>query len=293
MGAFKFFDKHLRGEERAIERAATKLFEPEELKVFDALPTDQRNTTIHETFTRRFTPPAIATKTDWNNQSSKWWELLREKVFPYWPDESAATSPPPRVVAAQKHDNLRLNVYEVAVHDNLKLPLFQIEVIGRAARKDADLCVIDHDGWRNYVSLWPASWPNLSRRISLPQATIRPSVKRRLTRSSAASESATSSSRRETSAPRRPIRPSSRRPSFADDTCSLANRSKGCKPGTYGVRWRPSVQSTGLAMVQLRCVLKATWQPSLSMHRSKVGRRRHWSLRGHPPPIELARHCFT
>ncbi len=58
IAAFKFFDKYLRGEERVIERAATKQFEPEELKVFAALPNDQRNTTIHETFTQQFVPPA-------------------------------------------------------------------------------------------------------------------------------------------------------------------------------------------------------------------------------------------
>ncbi len=58
IAAFKFFDKHLRGEERLIERAATKQFEPEELKVFEELPRDQRNTTIHETFTQQFVPPA-------------------------------------------------------------------------------------------------------------------------------------------------------------------------------------------------------------------------------------------
>jgi dienelactone hydrolase len=58
LAVFKFFDKHLRGEERAIDRAATKQFEPEELKVFNELPADQKNTTIHESFTRQLEPRA-------------------------------------------------------------------------------------------------------------------------------------------------------------------------------------------------------------------------------------------
>jgi dienelactone hydrolase len=146
MGVFKFLDKHLRGEERPIERAATKQLEPEELKVFDTLPTDQRNTTIHESFTRRFSTPAISTR-DWKNTSTQWRELLREKVFPYWPAEPPSTSPPPRIVAVQKHEDIRLRVYEVDVHDHLALPLFHIEAIGRTAAKDVDLLVMNDDGW--------------------------------------------------------------------------------------------------------------------------------------------------
>jgi hypothetical protein len=152
IAAFKFFDKHLRGEERTIERAATKQFEPQELRVFDKLPADQRNTTIHETFTQRFTAPAITGKRDWDSQSTQWRQMLREKVFPYWPPEPATTSAPPRVVASQKHDDLRLTVYDVAIHEGLALPLFQVELVGRKPSKEVDLLIMNDDGWRELTS---------------------------------------------------------------------------------------------------------------------------------------------
>jgi hypothetical protein len=122
------------------------------LKVFDKLPADQRNTTIHETFTRRFSPPAISNQSQWDSQSAQWRQILREKVFPYWPSEPTNTSPPPRVVAAQQQDDPRLTIYEVAVHEGIVLPLFQIEASDRKPSKEVDLLVMDEDGWRELCS---------------------------------------------------------------------------------------------------------------------------------------------
>ena len=49
--AFHWFNKFLKEEDPLIETVATKLFEPQELKVFKELPDDERNTKIQETFT--------------------------------------------------------------------------------------------------------------------------------------------------------------------------------------------------------------------------------------------------
>jgi dienelactone hydrolase len=151
MAAFKFFDRHLRGEERIIDKAATKQFEPEELKVFDQLPSDQKNTTIHETFTRRFEPPAAP-------QTSQQWAALRQQgnqalhsVFPYWPREFAGNIPP-RLVFSELQDGVRLTGYEVTIHEGLTLPLFQLEQIGGERAAGADLEVLDDAGWRGSLA---------------------------------------------------------------------------------------------------------------------------------------------
>ena len=47
---FRWFNKHLKGEDPLIEDAAVKLFTPEQLKVFATLPADQINTKIQECF---------------------------------------------------------------------------------------------------------------------------------------------------------------------------------------------------------------------------------------------------
>ena len=58
-GAFRWLNKHLKNDTAVIEKAAVKFFEPEQLKVFDQLPSDQRNTEIHESFVPAAPPPQV------------------------------------------------------------------------------------------------------------------------------------------------------------------------------------------------------------------------------------------
>jgi hypothetical protein len=153
MAAFKFFDKHLRGEERVIDRAATKQFQPEELKVFDKLPADQRNTTIHESFTRRFVAPAALAEGEWKNASAGWQQALTERVLAYWPEEKPADSMPARLVSSSIKGNLRFTRYDVPIHDGLSLPLFQLQDTSLDNEKEALLHVVDEAEWKRYLSL--------------------------------------------------------------------------------------------------------------------------------------------
>ena len=77
---FRWFNRHLKGEDPLIQLAAVKLFTPEELKVFDKLPGDQLNTRIHETFVPQFKRSASLDKATVLRN-------LKEKVFAGWPDE--------------------------------------------------------------------------------------------------------------------------------------------------------------------------------------------------------------
>ena len=141
--AFKFFDKHLRGEERAIERAATKQFEPEELKVFEKLPTDQRNTTIHETFTRQFVPPAPAKTRDDLRELIRKSDLIQ--LYRSWP-----STPPvgwaPRHTKEGKRDGLRITSFDIEVADGQSLPIY---VLNTEPAHDGNprLQLLDEEGW--------------------------------------------------------------------------------------------------------------------------------------------------
>jgi len=74
---FRWFNRHLKGQDTLIEIAATNHFTPAELKVFDHLPGDQINTCIHDTFVPmasiQSAPPAV--------RASELRGLLREKVL--------------------------------------------------------------------------------------------------------------------------------------------------------------------------------------------------------------------
>jgi hypothetical protein len=75
---FRWFNRHLKGQDPVISIAATKLFTPTELKVFDTLPSDERVTRIHETFVAR-TPIT-------NLEELK--TTLRRETFGGWPTTS-------------------------------------------------------------------------------------------------------------------------------------------------------------------------------------------------------------
>jgi dienelactone hydrolase len=83
---FRWFNKHLKGEDPIIEMAATKCLQPEELKVFADLPKDERVRTIHHTFVPAAGPaPVPSTREAWHAQRDQWRMALKEKVFRGWP----------------------------------------------------------------------------------------------------------------------------------------------------------------------------------------------------------------
>jgi dienelactone hydrolase len=153
MAVFKFFDKHLRGEARVIDRAARPQFEPEELRVFDELPADQVNTKIQESFVRAFSPPAAPkSESEWRRLQSQWNESIRDKLLTSWPAQPANTNGPPRLVFSATAEGVRLSGYEYSVHEWLVLPLWQLEDIRRARPADAQLTVLDQPTWRTTLA---------------------------------------------------------------------------------------------------------------------------------------------
>src|SRR5688572_21361985 len=53
---FRWFNRHLKGEDPVIEMAATKFFTGQELKVFDQIPADELASKIHNTFVPVYVP---------------------------------------------------------------------------------------------------------------------------------------------------------------------------------------------------------------------------------------------
>jgi dienelactone hydrolase len=86
--ALRWLNAHLKNEVTPIPNAATKLFEVEELKVFKQLPSDQRNTTVHEWFVEESKPALppleVTARKAWKNSE---YNLLRNTAFRCWPSE--------------------------------------------------------------------------------------------------------------------------------------------------------------------------------------------------------------
>lgn len=78
---FVWFNRFLKQSETPIDKVATKFFEPEQLRVFEALPADQRNTRIQEEFVPAAPDAVPATKAEWESRRTPWLATLYQKSF--------------------------------------------------------------------------------------------------------------------------------------------------------------------------------------------------------------------
>lgn len=90
--AFRFMARHLKKDEGPAEPVATKLFEPEQLKVYaGAPPEDQINTKVQQSFVPMAPPAKVpADKAEWEGMKAGWMKGLAEKVFAGWPEQMKA-----------------------------------------------------------------------------------------------------------------------------------------------------------------------------------------------------------
>ena len=153
--AFQWMNKYLKEDEPLIDVPAEKLFEPQQLRVFDTLPEDQINTEIHDTFVSAAGKPIVPeSKEQWTALRDGWRESLRESVFAGWPEEQDV--PELNVMQTYSEDahGARLSVYEFTSQEPYRLELY---VATRPARDlttdDAVLLrVLDQPLWRETIA---------------------------------------------------------------------------------------------------------------------------------------------
>ncbi|MFO7906999.1 MAG: acetylxylan esterase, partial [Pirellulaceae bacterium] len=155
--AFHWFNKHLKGEDPLIETAAVKLFEPKELRVFEQLPEDERNTTIHDTFTQMADSAVPRNLKQWRERKKHWMAALRKKVFRGWPSPRPAAHGNlcvSKSFEATEHD-LRLSVYRFKSESpGIGLKLYWVQH-ARSAADEPDtvlLHALDEQGWNEFLA---------------------------------------------------------------------------------------------------------------------------------------------
>ncbi len=110
--AFNWFNKHLKGKSVLIDKPATKLFQPQQLKVFGNAPQDERTTTIHDTFSR------IATD-DTKAKRPEIMADLRSKTFGGWPKRGGRLQLVK--VSDTERDGVRLAAYDFDSQPGIRL----------------------------------------------------------------------------------------------------------------------------------------------------------------------------
>ena len=145
--AFAWFDRFLKGIDPPplIGKPAVPFLTPQQLKVLDAIPSDERTSTIHETFAAQAPAPVVPeTEVQWQVMQVQWTRALRDKVFRGWPEKPGKLSV--RLVSEAVVEGIRMRAYEFQGTAGLYLPMIFLEpdepVTGTVAT------VVDGEGWR-------------------------------------------------------------------------------------------------------------------------------------------------
>jgi hypothetical protein len=142
--AFNWFNRHLKGEEPPITITAEKLFEPEQLRVFNKLPADEINTKIQDSFIRVASGKGLL-------KSGKALIDLRAKTFRGWPSKPGGLHL--KKAFDMKHKGVRFAAYNFDSQDKIRLRLY---VAHRAGLKNVSIVhveVLGEEDWRKYLKL--------------------------------------------------------------------------------------------------------------------------------------------
>jgi hypothetical protein len=163
-GAFHWFERHLKGAEPMVttDEAARKQLEPQQLRVFQTLPADQRNQRIDHELVPLAAPMASATSaTDWERLQDKAMITMQEQVFRAWPEEAAPPTVVPTSVA--NHDGVMMSAFDFVSQEPFRLRLF---LAHRADLKPEELDlialhVLDEAGWSELESTYGRAFGDL------------------------------------------------------------------------------------------------------------------------------------
>lgn len=159
VAAFRWMNRFLKKEDPPIEHAAVKFFEPEQLKVFDKIPADEKNTTIHETFVSQETPHVPQSLSDWQQERDRWLGLLQEKVFRGWPADAGAVYVKP--IFETERDDVHFSAYDFNSQEGVGLRLYLLRPAAEERNAYVAINVLDDQGWNEFLALARGGFPEL------------------------------------------------------------------------------------------------------------------------------------
>lgn len=157
--AFRWFNHFLKGDDSLIEMAAKPFHTPEELKVFQTLPEDQKNAKIQESFVKLAdSAPIPADTQEWEQQTECWKQQLLQKSFRAWPEKVNTIKPEVKSITK---DGLVLQTISFDSQKHVPLDLFVVLPADSDATKidNINLVVLNQADWerdfKNIVSFFP------------------------------------------------------------------------------------------------------------------------------------------
>ncbi|MBI5775220.1 MAG: acetylxylan esterase [Verrucomicrobia bacterium] len=149
---FRWFNHYLKGVDAPIGMAAVKMFEPEQLKVFDKLPIGERTSKIHDTFIAKATSDVPAKNTAEHEKFQKEHMLqLWLKSFGGWPDPAPSLNVSPAF--SVERDGVRFTAHDFDSQPGVRLRFFTLRAVAAKEVKAVRLHVLDEPGWSRFQAL--------------------------------------------------------------------------------------------------------------------------------------------
>ena len=161
-GAFHWFERQLKGADIMVTTytAAKKELQPEQLRVFQQLPADERNTKIDHEFVAKAEPMKVPSSfADWQTQRDGLMDTLKSKVFRSWPENAPKVTLTPTTVAEK--DGIALAAFDFVSQEPFRLRLYVAHRAGLQP-KDLELValnVLDAEGWADFEATYGTSFP--------------------------------------------------------------------------------------------------------------------------------------
>jgi len=157
--AFRWMNRWLFDRQGPIAESGEKPFKPQQLKVFDKLPSDERNTSIHETFVPVADVGQPPSKLgEWRQLRERFMNQLAQRVFRAWPTEPGPLQV--KQVCSGSTGELQCRVVSYHSEENLWFPLYLFVPQGGSELSELQLVVVDGSSWPRWAKVIAAIVPD-------------------------------------------------------------------------------------------------------------------------------------
>jgi dienelactone hydrolase len=173
--AMRWFNRWLKNDTGPLKNFAEKMFEPEQLKVFDKLPADQINTKIQESFVPKAPAPQVpADAAAWSKQRDECLKGLKEKTFAAWPQKIATWAGGTRLEEdtdfSVERNGIRFRGVHILSQSHVPITVY---IAQSATVEKPDLVVLnilDNEKWKSELSTYKSDFAKELKFESLPDA---------------------------------------------------------------------------------------------------------------------------
>jgi hypothetical protein len=154
LGAYAWMNRWLKDDRNPVSEPERPRLKPQQFKVFDRMPEDAINATVHELFIKpaRIELPRVpaVVREWWPAKQRELLDQVRQQCFRGWPEKSAPLQP--MLAADIVHDGLRLRAYDFQSEPEIELRLWLLTAAKTEKPTLTVLTAVDETGWRDWLA---------------------------------------------------------------------------------------------------------------------------------------------